>query len=117
MTLISRPCVEPSLIVCVLCAVRVSTTIMSKREADETVAVEENGSKKQKVEEWVVPEKFKQVKEELACQPWNPEVTSVQDLITDVISKASTDAFFVAGMYIWLFQSELFPKIPRPVYT
>lgn len=64
-------------------------------------ATEETGVKKQKVEteEWVVPEKFKQVKEELGSQPWDPEATSVQELITDVISKANTDAFFVAGMF------------------
>lgn len=76
-----------------------------KRDAEDSVAVE-NGhgdeaiAKKQKTEspeEWVIPEKFQKVKEELNCQPWPADVT-VQDLITEVIGKANTDAFFVAGM-------------------
>lgn len=75
-----------------------------KRDAAD--AVVENGeggdaSKKQKTttnEEWVIPEKFKQVKEELSCQPWGADVT-VQDLITEMIGKANVDAFFVAGMW------------------
>lgn len=76
----------------------------NKRDADSAVEEKEENGKKQKTEvpassgeEWTIPEKFNQVKEELKCQPWLQDVT-VQDLITDVISKASTDAFFVADL-------------------
>jgi hypothetical protein len=71
-----------------------------KRDAEDSSSVE-NGQKKQKTEnegEWVVPEKFNQVKEELKCLPWKADET-VQELITEVISKANTDAFFVAGIF------------------
>eukprot|EP00026_Physarum_polycephalum_P008533 Phypoly_transcript_08621.p1 GENE.Phypoly_transcript_08621~~Phypoly_transcript_08621.p1 ORF type:complete len:437 (+),score=68.94 Phypoly_transcript_08621:41-1351(+) len=75
---------------------------MSKREAPEDSVAADDGhnEKKQKTEnagEWVIPEKFNQVKEELKCQPWNADVT-VQDLITEVVGKANTDAFFVADL-------------------
>jgi hypothetical protein len=90
-----------ALVSALLCVTRL---IMSKREAPEdSVAVEEghNDAKKQKTETtagvWEIPAKFTQVKEELNCQPWNADVT-VQDLITEVVGKANTDAFFVAGM-------------------
>lgn len=72
---------------------------MSKREAE--APAEENGhaEKKAKVEEeeWVIPEKFTKVKEELKCQPWK-EGASAQDLIAGMVGNAETDAFFVAGM-------------------
>jgi hypothetical protein len=81
------------------CAGSVYSTMSLKRDAEDSV---EDGSseasKKQKTtEEWVIPEKFKQCKEELNTQPWDSDVT-VQDLITDLIGKANTDAFFIAGM-------------------
>ena len=78
-------------------------TMSLKRDAEDTVVENghSDGNKKQKTdsEEWVIPEKFKQVKEELNCLPWSSDVT-VQDLITETIGKANTDAFFVAGMCV-----------------
>lgn len=76
---------------------------MSQKRDNEQAQLEEQqqAGKKQKTEGagWVIPAKFAAVLEDLKSQPWKEGVT-VQDLIGELIGKAETDAFFIAGMII-----------------
>jgi len=71
-----------------------------KRESEAAILEDAHVDKKLKTtssEDWVIPEKFNKVKEDLKCQPWK-EGTTVQDLITGMVGTAETDAFFVADL-------------------